>query len=291
MTPDSLRPTPSMHEAVLNALSKHPLLRSVSYGVTVTAISMSSSYIIYPGSDYTWSMSHVLAFNALANPFIAGLTYGFVRLKDDDRAWWYEALGNDCLLQLGFGLALGSAAYLGIATAAAGLGWVHFQAWGWTDRSAYAVTWTLVSHLGNLLVAWNEEMLYRGYGLRSLSEAVSLPIAIIILVPLFARGHAPGWQTFVGQSALALATTCLRLSSTSLWLPIGYHAAWNYMQTAILGSPDALPSILPMHVVGPKLWMGRPGYPEPGLLSTLVNLIVAGGALYVWWRRRRKALA
>jgi len=280
-----------MHEAVLNALRKHPLLRSVSYGVTVTVISMSSSYIIYPGSDYTWSMSHVLAFNALATPFIAGLTYGFARLKDEDRAWWYEALGNDYLLQLGFGLALGSAAYLGVATAAAGLGWVHFQAWGWTDISAYAVTWTLVSHLGNLLVAWNEEMLYRGYGLRSLSEAVSLPIAITILVPLFARGHAPGWQTFVGQSALALATTCLRLSGTSLWLPIGYHAAWNYMQTAILGSPDALPSILPMHVVGPKLWMGRPGYPEPGLLSTLANLIVAGGALYVWWRRRRKALA
>lgn len=291
MTPASLRPTPSAHEALLEMLRTYPLARSISYGVAVTAISMASSYIIYPGSDYTWSMSHVLAFNTLATPFIFGLTYGFVRLRDEDRAWWNEALGDDWLRQLGLGLALGSGAYLGVVAAAAGMGWAHFPAWGWSTASVSDVRKTLASHLGNVMVAWNEEMLFRGYGLHSLAEAVSFPIAIAVLIPLFVHGHAPGWQTFVGQSALALATTGLRLANTSLWLPIGYHAAWNYVQTAVLGAPDASPSLRPMYVDGPKVWMGRPGYPEPGLLMALAHVAVAGGALYVWWRRRRTTTA
>ena len=285
MTTDSLDPTPSIQEAALDALRRYPLLRSITYGIGITAISMSSSYIIYPGSEYTWSMSHVLTFNALATPFIVALTYGFVKLRDEDQAWWRETLGNEWLRQLAIGSAIGGGAYLVVIASATVFGWVQFPAWGWNAASTSAITWTLVSHLGNILVAWNEEMLYRGYGLHSLAQAVSLPVAVTILIPLFARGHAPGWQTFMGQSALALAAVGLRLSGRSLWLPIGYHAAWNYVQTAVFGAPDASPSMRPMYVDGPKLWMGRPGYPEPGLLSTLVNLGVAAVAFLVWWRR------
>lgn len=235
-------------------------------------------------------MPRALAIHALATPFITSLTYAFVTLREDDLKWWKEVLHKDAMRQLGLGLALGSAAYLTTTGVATAFGWVHFPSKGWQALSKQEVLETLVSHLGHLAVSWNEEMLYRGYGLQSLSQAVGKPGAVMILVPLFAWGHAPGLRVLAGQSALGLGLTSLRLASNSLWLPIGYHASWNYIQTAILGPPDASPSLLPMYVQGPDLWIGRPGYPEPGLLSTMINLIVAGGAFWFWWRSRRTAL-
>ena len=46
------------------------------------------------------------------------------------------------------------------------------------------------------------------------------------------------------------------------------------------------PSIRPLQVQGPQRWMGRPGAPEPGLLSTLVHLVIAL-LLWLWMRRSR----
>ena len=37
-------------------------------------------------------------------------------------------------------------------------------------------------------------------------------------------------------------------------------------------------------VHGPERWMGKPGQPEPGLLSTLVHLVMAL-LLWLWMRR------
>jgi uncharacterized protein len=81
----------------------------------------------------------------------------------------------------------------------------------------------------------------------------------------------------------------LRLHSDALWLPVGYHWAWNVLQTAIFGASDSAPSLRPLHVHGPERWMGKPGAPEPGLLSTLVQLVMA---LLVWlWMRRSRDMA
>jgi hypothetical protein len=78
----------------------------------------------------------------------------------------------------------------------------------------------------------------------------------------------------------------LRLHSDALWLPVGYHWAWNVLQAAIFGAPGFAPSLRPLQVHGPERWMGRPGQPEPGLLSTLIHLAVAL-LLWLWMRRSR----
>jgi len=220
---------------------------------------------------------------------MVALSYGFTRLREEDINWWNQVIREQGLRHLGRGVALGCVVYLAQVGVAATLGWVRFQTAGWEGSSKTAVVETAITHLGNLCVAWNEEMLYRGYGLQSLTQAIGLPGAVAIQVPLFAWGHAPGWRTFLGQSALGLSTTALQLYSRSVWVPVGYHAAWNYVQTAIIGPPDASPSIWPMHIQGPVLWMGRPGYPEPGLLSALMNLVVVAGALFAWQLRRRRS--
>jgi len=80
----------------------------------------------------------------------------------------------------------------------------------------------------------------------------------------------------VGGATLML----LRLHTDALWMSVGYHWAWNVFQTAVFGEPHSAPSIRPLRVHGPERWMGQPGQPELGLLSTLVHLVIA---LLVWW--------
>ena len=275
--------------AVVRTLQRQALVRSMAYAGGINLIGLAASYVVNPERNRAWSMPLVLANHSLAAPFMVGLTYAFVRLREEDRAWWHRVLLKDGTRQLLVGIALGGGVYLAETGAAMALGWVHFGPGGWYGSAKTAVIWTLVSHLANLCVAWNEEMLYRGYGLHSLTEAIGLPGAVVVLVPLFAWGHGEGWQTFIGQSTFALTMTALRLVGKSLWLPVGYHAAWNYMQTAVLGAPDARPSLLPMHVDGPQLWLGRPGYPVPGMLSIVVNLVVATVATFVWWHTRKQS--
>jgi hypothetical protein len=64
---------------------------------------------------------------------------------------------------------------------------------------------------------------------------------------------------------------------------VGYHWASTVLQTAVFGAPDAAPSLRPLRVHGPERSMGKPGQPEPGLLSMLVHLAMV---LLVWlWIR------
>ncbi len=277
-----------LFELIVKALRRHTWARSVTYGIGMNAIGFVASRVVNPAGDREWSMPYVLAVHSLATPFMVALTYGFTRLREEDIDWWNEALRKQGGHYLVMGVALGSVVYLVQTGVALTQGWVSFDPSGWQRSSEAPVGRTLLSHLANICVAWNEEMLYRGYGLYSLTAAIGLPGAVALLIPLFAWGHGSGWQTFIGQSALGLSTTALKLASNSLWLPVGYHAAWNYMQTAVLGPPDAAPSLLPMRVEGSRLWMGRPGYPEPGLLSILTNFVIAAAAFLMWWRSRGK---
>jgi hypothetical protein len=60
----------------------------------------------------------------------------------------------------------------------------------------------------------------------------------------------PALDMLAGGTTLML----LRLHSDALWLPVGYHWAWNVLQTAVFGASDAAPSIRPLHVHGPERW-------------------------------------
>jgi hypothetical protein len=44
-----------------------------------------------------------------------------------------------------------------------------------------------------------------------------------------------------------------------------------------------MPSLRPLVVDGPLRWMGRPGHPEPGLLSARLQAGVALGVGLVHW--------
>ncbi len=191
------------------------------------------------------------------------------------------------LYECGIGIGLGVATFGGLVLVARHFGWVSFPRWGWQQASIAEVATTLKT-LGvyYLAVGITEELIFRGYALQMLQPAVGLPIAATLLTVLFALAHGSESLSLIGQSASGALLMVLRLTSGSLWLPIGCHFGVSYAQTALMGPPDGPPSLLPMQNHGPKLWLGRPGYPEPGLLTALAYLVATAGVVLVWWRGR-----
>src|SRR5689334_2945835 len=127
-------------------------------------------------------------------------------------------------------------------------------------------------------------MVLRGYGFETVREALGQGKAVAVLIPGFALYHGLDPQQLPGMLAGGATLILLRLHTDALWMPVGYHWAWNVLHIAIFGAQDAAPSLRPLQVHGPECWMGKLGEPEPGLLSTLVHVVMA---LLVWlWMRR-----
>lgn len=221
-------------------------------------------------------------------PFGGVLTYAFVNLRPADQARWNRVPLHVGVRQALQGVGLGAGAFLAWASVAAAKGWVSAPAWGWerTTMGDLSRSFMLLG-VGHLAVAWNEEMVFRGYGFETAREALGQGAAVGVLIPAFALYHGTDPQQMLGMAAGGTVLMLLRLQSDALWLPIGYHWAWNVLQTAVFGPAENVPAIRPLQVHGPSLWVGCPGSPEPGLLNTLIHLTLA---LMVWlWMRRTPA--
>lgn len=116
-------------------------------------------------------------------------------------------------------------------------------------------------------------MVFRGYGFETVREALGQGKAVAILIPGFALYQGLDPQQLIGMLAGDATLMLLRLHTDALWMPAGYHWAWNVLQTAFFGTPGSAPSIRPVHLHGPERWMGWPGQLEPGLLSTRARLV------------------
>ena len=274
---------------IIKALQHHPTLRAGIYivgsAVTVRGIVYLYDVTLYQGREAEGNLVSRLS----VAPCILALTWGFAKLRQVDVSRWNRIPLRQGIVQSLHGIALGTGGFLLAIGIAYVFGWVSVSNWGWDVASKAEIERTaLILGAQYVAVSWYEELIYRGYGLDTALAAGNSYVAIPVLTSVFALAHGPEWQGFISHSAMALTATILRLGSDSLWLPVGYHFAWNYVQTAVLGSPDGRPSLLPLHVDGPRLWVGRPGHAEPpGLVVAIAHVVV--GAIYalVCWRRTR----
>jgi len=104
-----------------------------------------------------------------------------------------------------------------------------------------------------VLIAMREEFLYRGYGLFTLTEVAAFWPAALASTVWFAWSHAGN----PGESALGVANVaafgllaCLMLRrSGSLWMAIGFHAAWDWGETYFYGVGDSGHQAAPGHLL------------------------------------------
>jgi membrane protease YdiL (CAAX protease family) len=269
---------------VIGYLREAHLARGATY-LGVAALTMQAFTTVVPrAAHYDMERIHLVVL-----PITLLVTRGFAELHPEDRADWQAVDVPSGLKHFGQGAGLGAAALLLTLGIARARGWLSAPAWGVRDHSPVRVARSMaIRAVGQIAVAWNEELVFRGYGHTTLARALPKPLAEGILVTLFALAHPLKPRTLAGEAALGMALLALRNHEGGIWMPVGYHWAWNTMQSAVFGPSDGPPSLRPLDVDGPVEWVGRPGHPEPGYLSTLISLGVALG-VSLWSRRRRAA--
>jgi membrane protease YdiL (CAAX protease family) len=103
----------------------------------------------------------------------------------------------------------------------------------------YAALWGAVF----LIVGLFEEFFFRGYVLFTLTTGITFWPAAILMSLLFGYvHHSNSGETWVGAFAAGLVgfLFCLLLRRTGdLWMPIGFHASWDWGETYFYGVPDS----------------------------------------------------
>jgi membrane protease YdiL (CAAX protease family) len=157
----------------------------------------------------------------------------------------------------------------------------RFAALGWA--AAYALVF--------LLVAVLEEFRARGYAFFALTSWFGFWPAALITSAYFASSHVgnPGESTLgiINAGLAGLLFALLLQRSGNLWMPIGFHAAWDWGETYFWGVPDsgvhAPGNLLTAVPSGPVWFSGGLVGPEGSVLCSLVFIAACAGAA-LWMR-------
>jgi membrane protease YdiL (CAAX protease family) len=177
--------------------------------------------------------------------------------------------GAAAQLAAGFGagaLAMGVVLAVSLATHA-----VRLERWNPHGLGPALVAGILASNLIFFLgVAFTEELLFRGYVMRNLGEQMPLWLALVTSSVLFGLFH--GLQAspleLVEIMLGGLMLGLLRVATGTLWLAIGFHAAWDFVENGVVTT-----RLLPAH--GPDLEQTAAGWAVPLVIVLIVLTLLA----------------
>jgi membrane protease YdiL (CAAX protease family) len=139
--------------------------------------------------------------------------------------------------------------------------------------------------------AADEELVFRGYPFQRLVELVGPVIAVIVVAALFGAAHLrnpfQSWISTLNTALVGVLLAICYLRTRALWLPLGIHFAWNFVQGYVLGFPVSgiafQGGILQAKISGPAYLTGSAYGPEGSILSLGV---LAAGTVYFFVSRR-----
>src|SRR5262245_75773 len=168
--------------------------RSILYFGTAALIVEAVSHLQDRTAPYALVREHLATL-----PIGAAFTYACVCLHPEDRARWNRVPLRQGVAQALQGIGLGAGAFLAWMGIAASQGWVAAPLWGWDHSSASVVARSVaLLGVGHLAVAWNEEMVFRGYGFETLRAAIGQGAAVAVLIPAFALYHGVEREQLLG---------------------------------------------------------------------------------------------
>ena len=159
----------------------------------------------------------------------------------------------------------------------------HFQVDSVALAGAAIFRWALAWGVTFLAVSWNEEFVFRGYWLFSMSRRMRFWPAAFFLSAVFGAAHLGNHGENVLGILQVVATGllfCLMIRRTgNLWFAVGFHAAWDWAETFFYGTPDSglfgVGRFLNTSVRGPNWLTGGSAGPEGSVFAILILLFCA----------------
>jgi hypothetical protein len=171
----------------------------------------------------------------------------------------------------------------------------------WLTIDSYAwnfVPWSLILFQAAVMLiiwitlAWQEELLLRGYIMQNLATGLNMLVAVLLTSALFGLTRLSNlensWLAVTGGFAAGLFYAYAYLRTRSLWLPVGLHIGWNFFEGTIFGFPVGGTSdfsLIQLSIQGPELITGGFFGPDAGLI-VLPALLLGAGLIYIYTRGR-----
>jgi CAAX protease family protein len=185
----------------------------------------------------------------------------------------------------GVAMGLVTVACVGIGMIATGGMRIHGIALHGTDAFVFPSLWLVAM----LLVGLSEEYIFRGYALQSLARGIGFWPAALVTTALFAGAHVskPHENAIdIGMIFVLGILICFTLSRTgTLWLAVGWHAAFDFGQFFIIGTKNG--GDVPVGRLFDVTFPG-PAWSNGGELGTEASLfmvpMIVLSFLYIAWR-------
>lgn len=144
------------------------------------------------------------------------------------------------------------------------------------------------------VVAWWEELVFRGYVFQNMIAGIGLKQSIIFSSLIFGLGHALNPDASILSSVLIVIITpqliYAYLKTGQLWLPIGLHLGWNFFQASIFGfaaSGQKSPSLISQSPIGPE-WLSGGAFGAEGSILVIPFTILSFFLIHYWVRATRQ---
>ena len=147
-----------------------------------------------------------------------------------------------------------------------------------------------------LTVAVGEEIVFRGVLFRWMDERWGFLVALLVSAVLFGAMHffqpnATVWSTVAIAIEAGILLGAAYKASGTLWLPIGIHWAWNFVQGNIFGFPvSGIPaevSLIQAKVSGPVLMTGGNFGAESSVITVVLGAVLSILFIAKAWKKRR----
>jgi len=269
-------------------------LRAVIFFMLYIALVVAASVLLFlfqkkssAGSDQTIPSEGVFYLAVVINAFIAVILVWLFRKIIDRRS--FESIGFKTGKN---GAHAGAGFFLGIFILCAGSCILYFTK---------NLQWTDISFNGNdlfigfgfmVIVAFYEEIVFRGYILNNLMDSLSKWPALGISALLFSLAHLSNPSFSVaGAFNILLAGILLGLNyvyTKNLWFGIMLHFTWNFFQGPVLGyevSGMPLKSLLQQKIQGNELITGGKFGFEGSLLATAFYILAIVAFIWVYEKK------
>jgi membrane protease YdiL (CAAX protease family) len=228
------------------------------------------------GKDTTFADS-IVALVGVATGLLA--YYGFVRLIERRKV--SELASVYAAKELGLGAVLGAGLFSTTIAILWLLGYYQVSAINpWTA----IIPWFITGIISGTL----EELLIRGVLFRIMEESLGTWIALVVSALIFGALHlanpnATLWAGLAIAIEAGIMLAAAYVLTRRLWVPIGIHFAWNFVQGGIFGvavSGNEAKGLLQSALSGPALLSGGEFGAEASIFAVIVCL--AAGIFFVW---------
>jgi membrane protease YdiL (CAAX protease family) len=147
-----------------------------------------------------------------------------------------------------------------------------------------------------LAVAFNEELIFRGYILSNLMRSMNRYVALVVTSVLFSLVHLGNdsfsWFSFLTILLAGLLLGLPYIYTKSLWLPVALHFSWNFFQGTIFGfnvSGIKEYSLITQSRESDTLMNGG-AFGFEGSILSVIFLSMATCALWLYHSRKEKSI-